>query len=177
MGIYIQYTALQTDPALVSPLSDSSTIWTPAAIEGSITEAETYIESYVMRLGYTRAQLLTAPSTPAPLMLQLITTYCRYVILRDIYTNASPQKGGTEPYTKWLDTVTDMLAKIQKNFLRFLDTNGVPIDPSSVDSRYAVGTTTPTAARIFTLDHPDSWYNDPSNSSSDVVGNKPAGAH
>ena len=176
MPIYItDPTVLTKDPALKASITKGQL--TTDNINSEITEAETYVEGRLLQLGYVRAQLIAAPNTPAALVLSLIILYTRYVVMRDVYSGNSPSEGTGMPYDKWKTQVEEMFdlmdSKDSKNRLRIVDNNGVLINPSVADNRFKVLTTTPDAARIFTLDKSSTWKNDPSNSASDVVGTKP----
>lgn len=176
MPFYYAVATIRADQAVKTPITRAQ--WTDNDITAAITEGESYIEGCLLRLGFTRSQFTLAPSTPCPLVLVLVLNWIRYVILRDIYADIAPQEGTGERYEKWKKNVEDTLAKLEpdKNgniTLQLIDNNGNVISPAGVDSRFKVGTTTPNAARMMTLEDSDTWKIDRSDSSEDVVGKKP----
>lgn len=173
--IYVPAATMVSDLAVKKPLVEAS--WTTADIEAAIIEAETYVEGFFLGIGFTRVQLSAAPSGPVPVITQLVINYCRYVILRDIYSNNAPSESGGERYDKYFDAVT----KVLEGFLpdkdgvirsRLVDITGNLLSPAK-DLRFAPGSNTLTASRMVTMDSPDHWRIDSSNADESVVGKKP----
>jgi hypothetical protein len=100
------------------PLKDklAKANWSDNDIEVAINEAESYIEGRLIRLGYSRSQL-----QKSQLVKTLCLNYCRYVILRDIYTMMSPSTSAGEEYTKWKEEVDKNLDLIEKFIVRLVD--------------------------------------------------------
>jgi hypothetical protein len=174
--IYFDAADIKVDQAVKTPIERAK--WADGDIEAAITEAETYIEGCLLRLGYTRSQLTLAPSEPAPLVLSLILNWIRYVILRDVYADTAPQEGTGERYEKWKKNVEDTLAKLEpdKNgniTLRIVDNDGLIINPASIDLRFKVGSNTLKVSRAITMEDSDRWKIDGTQSVAEVVGKKP----
>jgi len=142
--------------------------WLDADIDVSIAEAENYIETRLIKIGYTREQLKTAP-----LVSNLCVNYTRYCILRDIYANESPKSGGSVAYEKWQKHVDDVLDKIDKNEVKLVDTTGKLISPTCGDRRYKAQITTENTKRIFKIADTSTWtVDDVTYADEKVVGEK-----
>jgi len=152
MGNYITVNDVK-GKAIDTPLNRAS--WLDADIELSIAEAENYIETRLIKIGYTREQLKTAP-----LVSNLCVNYTRYCILRDIYANESPKAGGSVAYDKWQKHVDDVLEKIDKNEVKLVDTTGNLISPAGGDRRYKAQITTENTKRIFKIADTSTWQVD-----------------
>jgi hypothetical protein len=101
-----------------NPLKDKliKANWSDNNIEVAINEAESYIEGRLIKIGYSRNQLQRSQ-----LVKTLCLNYCRYVILRDIYTMMSPSTSAGEEYTKWKEEVDKNLDLIEKFVVRLVD--------------------------------------------------------
>jgi hypothetical protein len=144
--------------------------WSDADINKCIDEAESYVEGKLIRLGYTRQQLLTAPSSPAPLLKQLCILYSRYCIIRDIFTNIAPNVSAGDPYDKWKTAVNEIIGKIEKNDVRMVDNNGLIINPIAGDSRFKIETTTKNVIRAIRISDVVDWRLDPTYEDEEVIG-------
>jgi len=165
MGNYITPADVK-GKAVTDPLTRAG--WTDADIDLSIDEAENYIESRLLKIGYTREQLQTVS-----LVYNLCVNYARYCVLRDIYTQTSPSLGGSERYEKWQKNVNDMLDAIEKNEIKLVDADGNVIKPLGGDKRYRTEITTENTKRIFKIDDTSTWQVDGETyASNDVVGQK-----
>lgn len=161
MSIYITYDDIKDDKTLAKVASYTS--WTQTDWETRIDESESYVESALVKLGYTRTQLQTAS-----VVYQLCKLYCYYAIMRDVYTQTSPGKGNEERYDKWKKAVDDWIEKIKNNELALVDNDGNII--SAVDNRYKPLITTDDTKRIITLQSPENWDIDNSNYSEKTIG-------
>lgn len=116
------------------PIADkiSQAEWSDADIEQCIEEAENYVESSLVKLGYTREQL-----KQSNLVKKLMINYAWYAILRDIYTMQSPSVGAGQEYNKWRDDVNNILQAISEQKIKLTDKEGKIIIPakSSFDIR------------------------------------------
>jgi hypothetical protein len=113
MGNYISVSDIRAVP-LKDRLMKAN--WSDNDIEVAINEAESYIEGRLVKIGYSRNQLQRSQ-----LVKTLCLNYCRYVILRDIYTMMSPSTSAGEEYTKWKEEVDKILDFIEKNNIRLVD--------------------------------------------------------
>jgi hypothetical protein len=118
----------------------------------AIQEADIYLEGRLIRLGYTRSQLVSATQLKI-----LAILYSKYVVLRDIFTQNSPSHSPAEPYEKWLDIVKEKLADIESNTLRLSDSLGQLITPATGDPRYKVEITTDQVKRAISMDESSKW--------------------
>jgi len=141
--------------------------WEDTDIEKKIEEAESYINSRLVRLGYTINQLKTAP-----LVKVLCINYARYCILRDIFTNLSRNVSTGTEYEKWKEEVEDILEKLEKNEVRLVDTEGNILNPIKGDTRYEIEMTTKNVKRAITMAPSYTWRIDESYYDEDVVGEK-----
>jgi hypothetical protein len=165
MGYYITSADVK-GKAVNEPITRAG--WTDADINSSIDEAENYIESRLLKIGYTREQLQTAS-----LVYNLCINYARYCVLRDIYTQTSPSRGGSERYEKWQTNVNEILDAIEKNEIKLIDGNGNVIKPLGGDKRYKTEITTENTKRIFKIADTSTWQvDDETYASDDVVGQK-----
>lgn len=136
--------------------------WTDNDIIRSIEEAENYVETNLVRLGYTREQLLAAP-----LVKKLMVNYCWYVILRDIYTMQSPSVGSGQEFKKWKDDVDDILKKIEERKIRLTNERGEIIEPASV--LYDIRTTTSDVKRAVHMGKDWEWSIDDKYSKEEIT--------
>lgn len=164
MGIYITISDVR-GKAIDEPLTRAN--WTDTDIEKSINEAESYIESRIIRLGYQRNQLQNCQ-----LIKTLMINYSRYCILRDIYTQISPSRSAGEEYEKWKNEANRQLELIENNTVRLVDNNGELIIPLRGDMRYKIKSTTENVKRAITLDENYTWKLDPTYWDEEVVGKK-----
>lgn len=141
--------------------------WTDTDIGKCVDEAENYIEARLVRIGYTRTQLKTAP-----LVKSLCINYSRYCVLRDIFTNIAPSRSAGEEYEKWKTETDKILEQIENNTQRLVDTNGAILSPIAGDSRFEITSTTKDVKRICTLAPTYEWGVDNSYYDSNVVGKK-----
>jgi len=105
-------------------------------------------------LGYTRSNL-----TSAPIIKSMCFLYCRYAILRDIFTNISPSEEDELIFKKWLDRFDEQMKILTdpEKPVQLTDENGEIIVKSGTDSRFLVKTTTPEVKRAVTMDSSDTW--------------------
>jgi len=142
--------------------------WENSDVQSRIDEGYAYIESKIIVMGFTRAQLETAP-----LIKQINIIYSRYAILRDIYAVVIPTQYGKQEFVNWLKWVDDTLDKIFKSEIKLTDTNGDLIIPENDDLRYKVSTTTEDVKRIFTISEDTEGFRiDTTYQDEEVVGEK-----
>jgi hypothetical protein len=100
----------------------------------------------------------------------LCILYAKYAVLRDIFTQHAPSTSPGEEYRKWLELVDKWLKEIEDGLLELVDTNGVLIEPANAASKTKVGTTTPSAKRIFSHRDAEHWNVNSNNYDSSVIG-------
>jgi hypothetical protein len=162
MGNYISVADVK-GKAIERPSSRAG--WSDTDIEQSITEAENFIEGKIIRLGYDRTQLQSAP-----LIKSLCVNYARYCVLRDIYTDIAPSQSAGEGYKKWYDDVSALIEKIEKNEVKLTDSSGAVILPIKGDSRYIIDVNTGNVIRAIRMAGSETWTLDTSYSDDDVIG-------
>ena len=141
--------------------------WDTAAVQQRIDEGAAYIESALMPIGFTRAQLATAPSVK-----HLNILYARYAILRDIYTNITPSQSGELAFNKWKTNLDVIIDKLMSGAMLLINVDGEILEPAGTDARTAAAITTADTQRIFTLDDTTTWTIPDTYYSEDVVGKK-----
>ena len=170
-GSYIAVTDIANDFALSRKIisSDFGTPTSPNAIPESILEAESYIEGFLMPMGFDRPTLQSCP-----LVKQLCLMYARYAVMRDIFSNIAPSEKDQAVYDKWK---TDLDAKLTQitdptsaQKIHLVDSNGQLLTRTNEDFRFMPATTTPNVDRIITTDDPSTWGVDESNSDPTVIG-------
>jgi hypothetical protein len=161
MSFYITTAVVKTKP-IVDKLIEAG--WTDDDINIAINEAESYIESKLMKLGYSRVQLQSCQ-----LVKSLCLNYCRYVILRDIYTMMAPSTSAGEEYTKWKEGVDKALEDIEKFLIRLVDNNGNLIVPER--NEVEIKSTTKDIPRAISMS-PDYEWSISSDYYSDEITNK-----
>jgi len=166
-GNYISIAEISADFPLTDKISKAS--FPTTAISLVIKEAENAVEGKLIPLGYARADL-----SNAPVIKSLCFLYCRYGVIRDIFTNISPSESDVEAYQKWLDQFTAKVKDIvdPNSVNQLTDANGNIIPKINKDRRFIVESTTKEAKRIITTDNDTTWNIDDSNSSPEVVGNR-----
>lgn len=139
--IYISLSDVKTKPIL-DKITQAE--WNDDDVLRSVNEAESYIESFLVKCGYTREQLLKSN-----LVKKLMINYTWYVILRDIYTMQSPSVGSGQEYNKWRDDVNNILDKIKNKEISLTNELGEEIIPQK--NKYDVKTTTKDIKRAVDL--------------------------
>lgn len=135
--------------------------WSDADVERVIDEAESYVEGYLLRLGYVRSQL-----QKSKLVKSLCVLYSRYAILRDIYTLQAPSTSAGEEYHKWKENVDDILEKISKNEIVLIDNNG---DVINIMDKSLIKTTTDDVPRAVTMGNDYEWGIDSNYTKEDIT--------
>lgn len=155
----------------VKPVADSISRagWTNDDINRVIVEAENYVESALVKLGYTRDQLKNNSFIKV-----LMVKYSWYAVMRDIYTQNAPSFGkqGGEEYKKWREFVDEILTKFIENKIKLLDDDGQVIVPANTDMRYYVNLNTKEVVRSITMGDDFNWSIDDNYSSDKVIGEK-----
>jgi len=169
-GTYITSTVVN-----VTPVSDTVTrglMTADADIGRRIDEAEQYVESRLVNIGYSRASLKPA-GVALPLVATLMIRMSWYCITRDVFTQNRTSFGshGSEPYTKWKEYVDEIIDQIRDGELALVDADGDIVDPSLVRAQFAVKTNTENVARADGLMPEESKSIDPESYSDDVLGN------
>ncbi len=153
MGYYISINDVK-----IKPLTDKliKANWSDDDIQIAIREAESYIESRLIRMGYEREQLRRSE-----LIKSICLNYVRYVILRDIYTMMSPSKSSGEEYIKWKEQVEDIMKKIENFEINLIDKEtGEIIIPTK--KTIEIRTTTENIPRAIHMGANYEWGIDPS---------------
>ncbi len=136
--------------------------WTDDDIERSINEAEAYIEANLIKVGYSREQLIRSL-----LVKNLVIKYTWYVILRDIYTMQSPSVGSGQEYNKWRDDVDKILENIKNFSIALIDENGNVMIPQK--SIYDIRTTTKDVKRAVHMGKDWEWAIDDKYSKEEIT--------
>lgn len=145
------------------PINDAG--WADADIDLIIIEADNYINSKLLPMGFTTTQLGTAV-----IVKTLSILYSRYAVIRDIYVNASLSRSPGQEFTKWLEIVDKMLDQILKGEMQLYTSAGVVISPAGGDARMTVISNTETVKQIITLDEPENWSIDATNYADETIG-------
>lgn len=173
--VYITTAQLAADTALKDIIPSS---WGDDQLNAVIAESEPAVESDIFTLGYQRGQLTVVPAGIVPVILaqnmfNLVLAYARYIIIKNVYADLAPQEGTGVRWQKHLDIYNAMIEGYKNHEKYFYDINGNIINPAGPDQRYIVGTNTPNATRMITMDKNEStWKNDGSNSDTGVIGEK-----
>jgi hypothetical protein len=165
---YITYDDDINKPPISDIINKVSTTYTEAVITTIAEEAETYIESKLLPLGYTRAQLITCPFVD-----DIMLDYTRYLIIRDIHKHHAPSGRGDIKSDTYKEDALRALNQILDKKAKLYDSSGDLIAPSGGDARQQVKTTTGAVDRIITLQHadePEDMSVDDSNYTDDTIG-------
>ena len=164
-GNFITIAKVQADFPLSARISSSS--YPTTAIATNIQESEGITEAKLSPLGYSRSDL-----QQAPLVASLVLIYCRYAVIRDIFAGISPSDG-ENAWEKWLEMFDSRIKDLtdpEKPMAQLVDANGAVIVKSNTDKRFDPTFNTSGVSRIITMDKPETWSIDKSNSDPAVIG-------
>jgi hypothetical protein len=140
--------------------------WSDTDVQNRIDEGAEIIDTNLIPLGYSQADLNTAP-----LIKRLNVLYARYAIYRDIYARTQPSKTDEAGFVKWKDEFYELLEKIKAMQMLLIDVNGAIIKPNNVSMTIVPVINTGDVKRIFNLTDSKTWkIKELTYSDDDVIG-------
>lgn len=140
--------------------------WTDTDVLERIEEADDYINSKFVRLGYSTTQL-----ADCPLINKLSIRLARYYVMRDIFANYAPSTRGIEQIEKWVEDIEDIIEQAETGKLKLVGSDGKIKQPEGRNESLRVKISTENVKRVFDLDHPEHSKLDVEYHSDDVLGN------
>jgi hypothetical protein len=140
--------------------------WVDTDVQNRIDEGAEIIDTNLIPLGYSQADLNTAP-----LIKRLNVLYARYAIYRDIYARTQPSKTDEAGFVKWKDEFYELLEKIKLMQMLLVNNDGVVIKPNNVSLTVVPIINTGDVKRIFNLTDSKTWkIKELTYSDDDVIG-------